>query len=52
MTLVHQGTSILDTVYTAGYFDQSHMTNSLKLVDTKTFSAGFTILTCQPAERA
>ena len=30
MTLLHQGTSILDTVYKAGYFDQSHMTNSLK----------------------
>jgi len=30
MTLLHQGTSILDTVYKAGYYDQSHMTNSLK----------------------
>lgn len=30
MTLLHQGISILDTVHEAGYFDQSHMTNSLK----------------------
>ena len=30
MTLLCQGTSILDTVYKAGYYDQSHMTNSLK----------------------
>lgn len=30
MVLLHQGLSILDTVHAAGYFDQSHMTNSLK----------------------
>jgi AraC-like DNA-binding protein len=28
--LLEQGASILDTVYEAGYFDQSHLTNSLK----------------------
>lgn len=28
--LLEQGVSILDTVYEAGYFDQSHLTNSLK----------------------
>jgi len=30
MTLLHQGTSILDAVYKAGYFDQPHMTRALK----------------------
>jgi AraC-like DNA-binding protein len=30
MTLLQRGVSILDTVYTAGYFDQAHMTKSLK----------------------
>lgn len=29
-TLLRQGTSILDTVYRAGYFDQPHLTRSLK----------------------
>ena len=29
-TLLKQGASILDTVYEAGYFDQPHMTRSLK----------------------
>lgn len=28
--LLEQGVSILDTVYEAGYFDQSHLTNALK----------------------
>ncbi len=28
--LLHQGKSILDTVYEAGYFDQPHLTRSLK----------------------
>jgi AraC-like DNA-binding protein len=28
--LLRQGTPIFDTVYEAGYFDQSHMTRSLK----------------------
>jgi len=28
--LLRQGTSILDTVHDAGYFDQAHLTNSLK----------------------
>lgn len=28
--LLRQGTSILDTVYEAGYFDQAHLTRSLK----------------------
>ena len=28
--LLQQGKSILDTTYEAGYFDQSHLTNSLK----------------------
>jgi hypothetical protein len=30
--LLRQGASILDTVYDAGYFDQSHLTRSLKLL--------------------
>jgi AraC-like DNA-binding protein len=30
MTLLQQGVPILDTVYETGYFDQSHLTNSLK----------------------
>ena len=30
--LLRQGTSILDTVYEAGYFDQPHLTRSLKLL--------------------
>lgn len=30
MTLLQQGVSILDTVYETGYFDQAHLTNSLK----------------------
>jgi hypothetical protein len=30
MVLLHKGFSILDTVHAVGYFDQSHMTNSLK----------------------
>jgi AraC-like DNA-binding protein len=30
MNLLQQGTSILDTVEQLGYFDQSHLTNSLK----------------------
>jgi AraC-like DNA-binding protein len=30
MTLLRQGKSILDTVYEAGYFDQPHLTRSLK----------------------
>jgi hypothetical protein len=30
MSLLQQGVSILDTVYEAGYFDQPHMTRSLK----------------------
>jgi AraC-like DNA-binding protein len=30
VALLEQGTSILDTVYEAGYFDQSHLTRSLK----------------------
>src|SRR5262245_19691952 len=30
MTLLQQGTSILDTVFEAGYFDQAHLTRSLK----------------------
>jgi AraC-like DNA-binding protein len=30
MALLQQGKSILDTVYEAGYFDQSHLTRSLK----------------------
>jgi hypothetical protein len=30
MTLLQQGASILDTVYDAGYFDQPHLTRSLK----------------------
>jgi AraC-like DNA-binding protein len=30
MTLLRQGKSILDTVYRAGYFDQPHLTRSLK----------------------
>ena len=29
-TLLKQGVSILDTVYDAGYFDQAHLTRSLK----------------------
>jgi len=29
-TLLQRGVSILDTVYEAGYFDQSHLTRSLK----------------------
>ena len=29
-TLLKQGASILDTVYDAGYFDQAHLTRSLK----------------------
>jgi AraC-like DNA-binding protein len=29
-TLLRQGVSILDTVYDAGYFDQAHLTRSLK----------------------
>ncbi|MBX3065876.1 MAG: AraC family transcriptional regulator [Anaerolineae bacterium] len=29
-SLLAQGTPILDTVYTLGYFDQAHLTNSLK----------------------
>ena len=29
-TLLRQGTSILDTVYALGYFDQPHLTRSLK----------------------
>jgi len=29
-TLLRQGVSILDTVYLAGYFDQAHLTRSLK----------------------
>lgn len=29
-TLLEQGRSILDTVYQLGYFDQSHLTNSLR----------------------
>ena len=29
-TLLKQGVSILDTVYEAGYFDQAHLTRSLK----------------------
>ena len=29
-TLLQQGVSILDTVYDAGYFDQAHLTRSLK----------------------
>ena len=28
--LLKQGVSILDTVYEAGYFDQAHLTRSLK----------------------
>ncbi|HSS96471.1 MAG TPA: helix-turn-helix domain-containing protein, partial [Terriglobales bacterium] len=28
--LLEQGNSILDTVYEAGYFDQAHLTRSLK----------------------
>ena len=28
--LLRQGVSILDTVYEAGYFDQAHLTRSLK----------------------
>ena len=28
--LLHQGVSILDTVYETGYFDQPHLTRSLK----------------------
>ena len=31
-TLLKQGASILDTVYEAGYFDQPHLTRSLKTV--------------------
>ncbi len=30
--LLRQGTSILDTVYEAGYFDQAHLTRSLKVL--------------------
>jgi hypothetical protein len=30
MTLLRQGTSILDTVYQAGYFDQPHLSRALK----------------------
>jgi hypothetical protein len=30
--LLRQGASILDTVYDAGYFDQAHLTRSLKLL--------------------
>jgi AraC-like DNA-binding protein len=30
MTLLQQGNSILDTVHEVGYFDQSHLTNSLR----------------------
>jgi AraC-like DNA-binding protein len=30
MVLLEQGASILDTVYQLGYFDQAHITNSLK----------------------
>ena len=30
MALLQKGTSIIDTTYELGYFDQSHMTNSLK----------------------
>ena len=30
MALLEQGVSILDTVHEVGYFDQSHLTNSLK----------------------
>lgn len=30
VALLEQGTSILDTVYEAGYFDQAHLTRSLK----------------------
>lgn len=30
MTLLQQGVTILDTVYEAGYFDQPHLTRSLK----------------------
>jgi AraC-like DNA-binding protein len=30
MALLQQGTSIIDTTYNLGYFDQSHLTNSLK----------------------
>ena len=30
MTLLQQGKSIIDTTYDLGYFDQSHLTNSLK----------------------
>jgi methylphosphotriester-DNA--protein-cysteine methyltransferase len=29
-TLLRQGVSILDTVYETGYFDQPHLTRSLK----------------------
>jgi hypothetical protein len=31
-TLLKQGVSILDTVYDAGYFDQAHLTRSLKML--------------------
>ena len=30
LTLLQQGTPILDTVYETGYFDQAHLTNALK----------------------
>jgi hypothetical protein len=30
VSLLHQGVSILDTVYEAGYFDQPHLTRALK----------------------
>ncbi len=30
MTMLQKGTSIMDTTYDLGYFDQSHLTNSLK----------------------
>lgn len=36
MTLLNQGVSILDTVFEAGYFDQPHLTRSLKLFMGKT----------------
>jgi AraC-like DNA-binding protein len=29
-TMLQQGSTILDTVYTLGYFDQPHLTRSLK----------------------
>ena len=48
LTLLQRGTPILDTVFEAGYFDQSHLTRSLKLYAGRTPAQILTISQSDP----